>query len=380
MRGAGYPTAVRVALVTRVFWPNVGGIERHVEWLARALHRRGHQVRVVTLDRAFEDGRALPADDVLDGIPVRRIPFRGSTRYPLAPWVLRELGDADVVHVHAVDFLADWLVATKVIHRRPVVLSTHGGFFHTAFASAAKKLWFQSATRAMVAAVDALVCTSDQDAELFGRISGKGVIIRNAVDFSAWEGMIPAPEAGRWINVGRVDVHKGLSNALRTLARVRDLDARPFRFDVFGPEVVPGLGDRLRAEAAGVGLAERFAVHGKVSTEVLHEAVRTAELGLFPAEYESFGLSVVETMGAGLVPVLHDNRAFRYFVDGDTGFLADFLRPEEAARVILRARDLGDERARWSAATRAKALTYGWDGVIPQIEEVYRRVSRGGTR
>ena len=172
-------------------------------------------------------------------------------------------------------------------------------------------------------------------------------------------------------------MHKGLGNALRVLARVAELDPRPFRFDVYGPEVVPGLGDRLRAEARELGLADRFAVHGKVSAEVLREAVRTAELGLFPAEYESFGLSVVETMGAGLVPVLQENRAFRYFVDGETGFLADFRQPDEAARVILRAGDLGDDRVRWSASARAKALTYGWDGVIPQIEEVYRRVIAG---
>jgi alpha-1,3-mannosyltransferase len=43
------------------------------------------------------------------GIPIQRLPWRGSSRYPLAPSVLWHLQSADVVHVHAIDFfLISW--------------------------------------------------------------------------------------------------------------------------------------------------------------------------------------------------------------------------------------------------------------------------------
>lgn len=364
---------MRVLLVTRVYWPNIGGIERHVQWLAEALVRRGHTADVVTLNRAFEDGRALPAQEELNGVHVTRVPFRGSTRYPIAPSVLRTVADYDVVHVHAVDFLADWLVATRPIHRRPVVLSTHGGFFHTAYAARAKKLWFHTMTRALVRAVDALVYTSDQDAELFGALTDRGVLLRNAVDLAPWQALARAPEPGQFVTLGRVDVHKGLAHLLRTLAALRDADPRPFHAKIVGPEVVEGLVGRLTTERDALGLAERVSFLGKVSAETMHEAVRTAELGLWPAEYESFGISVVETMGAGLLPVMQDNRAFRYFVDGPTGLLTDYRDPARAAAAIRQARDLPD-RPVWEAATRAKATDYGWDKVIGDIEALYARV------
>ena len=364
---------MRVLLVARVYWPNIGGIERHVQWLGEALVARGHSVRVVTLDRAFEDGRGLPAEELHNGIAIRRIPFAGSTRYPLAPTVLRELHDADVVHVHAVDFLADWLVATRPFHGRPVVLSTHGGFFHTGFATGAKQVWFNTMTRLLVRGVDALVYTSDQDEELFRKLTDRGEVIRNAVDLAPWQALRRAPTAGEFLTLGRVDVHKGLSSLLRTLAALRDLDPRPFRARIVGPDVVPGLVAQLCAERDALGLRERVVFEGKVSEAAMFEAVRTADLGLWPAEYESFGISVVETMAAGLVPVLNDNRAFRYFVEGKSGVLTSFADPSRAAADIARARDFTD-RGAWETAAATKAGQYGWDGVIGEIEGVYRRV------
>lgn len=368
---------LRVLLVARVFWPNIGGIERHVQWLAEHLVRRGHVVDVVTLDRSFEDGSAYPPYAQLDvpgtpGVHVWRIPFAGSTRYPLAPRVARFVSRYDIVHVHAVDFLVDWLVATKRWHRRPVVLSTHGGFFHTAFAPTAKKLWFNMMTRAMLRGVDRLIYTSDQDEELFRKITGKGVILRNGVDLAPWA-PLGHPEGGRWVTVGRVDTHKGLSNLVKTLAVVRDRDPHPFRAEVLGPEVVPGLVAGLERERDAAKLQDRLVFRGKVSQSELVEAVDRADLGLFPSEYESFGISVVEAMGAGVVPVLNDIRAFRYFIDeGRNGFLTNYADPVASAAAILKARDLGARRAEVGAAARAKAATYAWEHVVGEVEAVYR--------
>jgi alpha-1,3-mannosyltransferase len=367
---------MRVLLVARVYWPNIGGIERHVEWLAEALVQRGHSVRVVTLDRAFEDGRQLPASEEHNGVSIRRLPFVGSTRYPIAPGVLREVRDADVVHVHAVDFLADWLVATRPLHRRPVVLSTHGGFFHTGFAARSKRLWFQTMTRLLVHRVDALVCTSDQDEELFRALTDKGEVIRNAVNLAPWQALQRSPTPGDFVTLGRVDVHKGLGNLLRTLAALRDRDPRPFRARIIGPEVVPGLVAKLSVERDALGLTDRVVFEGKVAEATMFESVRAAELGLWPAEYESFGISVVETMAAGLWPVLNDNRAFRYFVEGRSGVLTSFADPERAAVAIATARDAPDRIGR-EAEAAAKATQYGWDSVIGDIEALYTRVAGG---
>ncbi len=374
---------LRILQVTRVFHPHLGGIEKHVEWLSRALLARGHHVEVLTLDRSFADGSPYPPSDILDAegpapLRVTRVPFAGSTRYPLAPGVVSHFKRGwDVIHVHALDFLADAAVTTRPWHRTPVVLSTHGGFFHTDFARKLKEAWFQTATRALVHTVDALVYTSDQDQDLFRRITRRGTLLRSAVELGPWRALEPAPESGRFVTTGRVDVHKGLSDMIRALAALRDRDARPFHAHVVGPEVVPGLLASLRADAQTLGVGDRVTFHGKLSFAEMQDCVRRAEIGLFPSTYESFGLSVVEAMAAGVVPVLNDIPAFRYFIDGErNGFVTQFADAGAAAATIQRARDLGEERARVVAATRASAEQYGWEAVVGDVEALYDGVAR----
>lgn len=369
------PAPLRVLLASRVYHPNLGGIEKHVQWLGEHLVRRGHQVDVVTLDRAFEDGRALPPFERHGGVRVYRVPFVGSTRYPLAPRVARFVADYDLVHVHAVDFLADWLVFTRRWHGRPVVLSTHGGFFHTRCAAAAKRLWFHTMTRALFASVDALVYTSDQDAELFRRISDRGRLVRTGVETAPWLGLPPAPRHGSWVTVGRVDVHKGLGALLRTLAELRRRDPAPFTARVIGPEVVDGLVARLTEERDSLGLSAHVAFEGRLTDEALREALRTAELGLWPAEYESFGISVVEAMAAGVAPVLNDIAAFRHFDAPGASERVDFADPAAAAAAILRARDrVRAAPVATAAAARAVARRFSWEAVVGELEAVYREV------
>ncbi|MSP54908.1 MAG: glycosyltransferase [Myxococcales bacterium] len=371
---------MRILLATRVFWPNLGGIERHVQWLAEHLTARGHTVDVVTLDRAFEDGRALPPYDLLPHphggtSHVWRVPFAGSNRYPVAPRVAAFVGRYDLVHVHAIDFLADWLTFTRPWHGRPVVLSTHGGFFHTGFAPRLKQVWFQTMTRRLLAGVDGLIYTSDQDQALFARITGRGTLVRTGVGLDPWRGLVREPVPGRFVTVGRVDSHKGISNLLRALSAYKN-DNPEFTADVVGPEVVAGLVGRLKQEAAALGLAGCVRFHGKVDEATLFDLVRTAELGLWPAEYESFGISVVETMAAGVVPVLNDIPAFRYFHEraggAGNGALVDFRDAKSAARAIAtaqRERGLsGEQRAREVAAR------YGWEYVVAEVERVYDSV------
>src|ERR1700727_2164921 len=96
--------SLKIVHVVRQFSPSVGGLEASVLSLARAQRRRlGIDASVVTLDRVFGDAGRLGAEDIVEGVPVCRLPWCGSSRYPLAPSVLKHLQSADVVHVHAID-------------------------------------------------------------------------------------------------------------------------------------------------------------------------------------------------------------------------------------------------------------------------------------
>ena len=159
--------------VVRQFHPAVGGLESVVQELALAQVAAGHRVRVITLNRLFKAMQAgvLPARDVIGGVEVIRVPFFGSPRYPIAPSAIKFIHDADIVHVHAIDFFFDYLAWSKPLHRKKLVISTHGGFFHTPYAARFKWLYFLTITRMSLAWYNGVAAVSVSDHELFGQDS-----------------------------------------------------------------------------------------------------------------------------------------------------------------------------------------------------------------
>jgi len=100
--------SMEVVHIVRQYKPSVGGLEDAVQNLCVCLaHREGIKVRIITLDRVFTaPNKKLPQHEVLDGISVTRLSYFGSSRYPIALQVLREIRSASLVHVHAIDFFS----------------------------------------------------------------------------------------------------------------------------------------------------------------------------------------------------------------------------------------------------------------------------------
>ena len=139
--------AMRILQLTRQFLPAEGGMESVVEGLSVALQQNGHTVQVATLRLLFSSGTMAPAESVEAGLKVRRMRHWGPRRYPVAPGVFRAIRGYDLVHIHAIDFFVDYLSLLRFVHRIPLVISTHGGFFHTQRARAFKEMYFKTVTR-----------------------------------------------------------------------------------------------------------------------------------------------------------------------------------------------------------------------------------------
>jgi alpha-1,3-mannosyltransferase len=214
------PAGTRVIHVVRQFLPNRGGLEDVVANLCRAQLALGLKPSVVTLDRLFSRPElVLPASEVIDGIPITRIPFRGSTRYPLAPEVFKHLREADLVHVHAIDFFFDALALGWLLHRKPLVATTHGGFFHTSDFAGLKKLWFNGPTRLSAQVYRGIAGCSTNDARMFERLApGKVRVIENGVDLDKFAGASSPDPQRRLVSIGRFSKNKRPDRLIATMA------------------------------------------------------------------------------------------------------------------------------------------------------------------
>lgn len=77
--------SLRIALLTELYPPSLGGQELFFEGLGKALVRRGHTVEVLCIAHA----EGLPQVEQRDGIAVHRFPVAPNYIHPLKPWMKR---------------------------------------------------------------------------------------------------------------------------------------------------------------------------------------------------------------------------------------------------------------------------------------------------
>jgi alpha-1,3-mannosyltransferase len=238
--------------------------------------------------------------------------------------VLRQIDGAELLHIHAVDFFVDFLGWSRVWHQRPIVLSTHGGFFHTQFLQRFKRAYFRTITRQTLKHVAAVVCVSDQDYEIFSAIVPKEKLhlVRNGVQVESYANIQKKVTPGLLVGIGRVSPNKGVERLIEAVAEVRK--TRPEVQLVWaGPDESNRL-ELLRnlAQQAGVGDGVRFT--GRVATEELESLLSRANLFVSGASYEGYGLSTIEAMSSGTVPVVTPVGIHPQVIrNGETGFLVE---------------------------------------------------------
>lgn len=365
---------IKVAHVVRQYYPSVGGMEDVVQNIAQQQRTRHGQLPVIlTLDRVFTRLTVrLPATEIVNAIPVLRLPYRGSSRYPLCPSVLQHVHDADVIHVHGIDFFYDYLAATWPLHRRPMVASTHGGFFHTRFASTFKKLYFNTVTRASSRAYARVIATSDNDGAIFSDIvkPPKMTVIENGVNVEKYSGQSAPQLTPTLIYFGRWSQNKGL---LDTIAFFKLLVSRQpdWKLIIAGREY-DHTRDSLMAELKTSGLTERVQLVPNPSDAQLTELIARASYFICLSRHEGFGIAPIEAMSAGLTPVLSDIPPFRNLVEQSGMGLLFNANPEPGvtALLALHAQGLYAYSHRREMA-KAFAARYSWQHIAEQYADIY---------
>lgn len=363
---------MRIVHVVRQFLPNRGGLEDVVANLCRAQLRMGLKPSVVTLDRLFADpGLRLAQEEVIDGIPIRRIPYRGSSRYPFAPSVFAHLSEADIVHVHAIDFFFDALALGWMLHRKPLVATTHGGFFHTRDFSGLKKIWMNGPTRLSSLAYRAIAGCSANDARMFENVAtGKVRLIENGVDLDKFRGASSIAPVRRLVSIGRFSKNKRPENLIATMAELLRSGA-DWHLDMIGVESDWSEGE-LRDAVARAGLASQIELHVGLGDAGARGVMSGASLFVSASDFEGFGLALIEAMSAGLVPVVQPNEAFAALSEKYPVIrLADFAAPREAANVIVEALE-SLEASQGALKPDIDALApYSWQQVALNYQAFY---------
>jgi alpha-1,3-mannosyltransferase len=344
-----------------------GGFENYVRALCAHQRHQGLDPSVLTLNRIFHrPDTFLPAREVIDGVPVRRIPFRGARRLFLPLFNPAGLLAYDIVHMHAIDQLCDVVCASRLLFRRPLVLTTHGGFFHTRDLATIKRVYFQTISRLMLRQADAVVACSANDQAMMREIGIAATLVPNAV--VAWDEVAAGPDL---VYVGRLAASKQVDRLIDFIAALRRLGA-PRRLHIVGDDF-DRLTPALREQISRQGVGDDVHLHGYLSRDQLRAVLASCGFFVSASRYEGFGMSMIEAMTAGLIPFVQANESFSELV-GRTNpqSLTDFADPDVAAAFLrLEASLTDDDRRR----ARAFALQFSWPELANRVLAIYRHVS-----
>jgi alpha-1,3-mannosyltransferase len=372
---------MKILQLTRQFLPAQGGVESVVEGLSGALQQKGHTVQVATLRLVFATGVIAPVESVEAGLTVRRMRHWGSRRYPVAPAAFQAVRGYDLVHIHAIDFFVDYLSLLRLLHHIPMVVSTHGGFFHTEWATALKKIYFKTITRKSLSGVGAVVCVSEHDGEMFRSIVSPERIrvIENGADIDRFWSLRKRVEPGLVLGISRLAENKRVYKVLEAMAMLRHRYPH-LRLEWVGGDFA-SLRDGLERRVVELGLTGRVRFLGSVSREEIYRLLERANLFVSASSYEGFGLATIEAMSAATVVVVTAVGAHSDVIrDGVSGFLIDRDAFGLAAHMEHVLSLPGERLAQIGAAAREATRRFSWMQIAPRYEQLYREVLDGGGR
>ncbi len=366
---------MRVLHLVRQYSPSVGGLESHVKSLVRRQIEMGYDSRVVTLDRLFTDRRTeLPHQEIIDDVPVRRVKFVGGRRFFLPGLSLAHMEKADIVHVHGIDGIFELCALSRPGHRKPMICTTHGGFFHTDFLKPLKHAYFHSLTRAAARSYASFIACSEADGELFRKITNRVRVLPNAV-----EPLSSAKGTGNdLVYIGRLSANKRLDRALKVHAHLT-MAGYEGDFHIIGPEFDVSQAELVKI-AEDLGTRDRVRFHGYLTKNGLEDVIKSCGYFFSASAYEGFGMTMIEGMAAGLLPVVHSNASFqRLQSEAGVGIATDFGRPEIAAGEIgswMRAVD-ESQLGRSRAHAQEFAKRFSWPAYAEQVDAIYRSTLQG---
>lgn len=360
---------MKIVHIVRQFLPSVGGLEDVVFNLASEQIKSGNTVKVFTANTDFQANTKLPLVSIESGIPVQRYPWYGSERYPISRLPINELNTFDVVHVHAVDFFVEYLSLQKRLGRLKsrLVLTTHGGFFHTNKQSGLKKLFFKTITPFSLSQFDAVTCCSVNDYELFKNLNHNVSLIENGVGFQKLGKAQSEQKGNVFIYFGRFSENKRIVELVELFSEV---DCPDTRLKIIGRSKTGDV-EAIRNKINELGCTERIMLLTDINDQKILQHVASARFTVSASAYEGFGLSVVELMAYGLVPLLSaEPPSFKRFVEESGVGMQFTLDKSSLEQAIHHLTSQWTESQGQSAQNYAKQ--FAWTAVAEKYLNVYQ--------
>lgn len=116
----------KILFLSRLFYPHIGGVEKHVLKISQNLKQKGYEVTVIT--ELFD--KDLQLEQQYKGIRIIRIPISKNERrkkFEIWRWMIRnkkQFSNFDIIHIHDVFY---WILPILIgLDKRKIYITFHG--------------------------------------------------------------------------------------------------------------------------------------------------------------------------------------------------------------------------------------------------------------
>jgi glycosyltransferase involved in cell wall biosynthesis len=356
---------MRIALVSAHYFPFVGGVESHVEEIAKRLAADGDSVEVFT----HHDDPSDTAIEKRDGVLIRRhaVPVT-SQHFGLSPavWTAlrRQRGEYDIIHAHGYHSAAPLTAALAGV--RPLVFTPHyHGTGHSLFRKALH-VPYRTIGAGIISQCGRIICVSQAEASLFlahfPAATTKVRVIPNGADLERIRAAEPFPNTGNLVVTGgRLHSYKHVDRIIEAMG-VASTDLR-LVITGDGPER-----SRLEALAAELRITDRVSFIGRVDTDTLYRWYASARVFCSMSTNEAMPVTILEMLAAGARIVTSDIPAHRDIREQTGGPIT--IVPSDASAAALAA--ALEEASRNQESDSQRIPT--WDEVTAETLKVYKEL------
>jgi glycosyltransferase involved in cell wall biosynthesis len=336
------------------YFPDIGGVETHVQEISERLVRHGHQVEVVCTDpRGFH-----PRQDCINGVHVRRFrSFAPNDAYFIAPGMVQYIRtfDTEILHAHGYHAFPALFARIAIKDKRFIFTPHYHGKGHTTLRNTLLK-FYDPWGRTIFNRADRIICVSGYEKNLilekFGIRKEKFVVIPNGLNISEFTTVTGKKNPTRLLHVGRIEKYKGIQHIIEALPKMPEYTLTLVGKGPFEPE--------LRHLAAVLGIAGRITWKKDLSRQELIQEYASAGIFISLSSFEAYGITVAEALVSGLQVIVNRNGALQEFVDEGTCIGID----PSSENIVEAIRSL-------KPTTGYQKRILDWDEVVKRIIETY---------
>jgi len=389
---------VRIAQLSYLYYPSIGGVETVLKNISERLVSKGHAVDVFCSDYMdlISERRHEYKKETINGVNVYRRP--SYRRALLNRWHAQAIGfslkeqrdmlrEEDVIHIHSFPSSYFFEVLRKMkLSSQKVFLSGHYSPHHLVmYRSSLRSTYWQRRVIPLFEKVDRYVAVAKKEAEALKKVWGitgeKIVVIPNGVNMKEMQHVSLSREqvCAKYnieheflvLTVARITYSKGIDVLLKAARMLNNETDRKITY------VVAGLIESVDYYKELMTFVEENGIKNVVFLQPDRQEIinlfNACDLFVLPSRGEVFGIVLIEAMACGKACIATRAGGIpEILVENRNGLLFDLDDYSDLAKKILFLKENAELRKMIGERNRDEvASKYDWDSIVDLLVGIY---------